>query len=152
MNLKELFDGSVVAQLDLPDVPTIDSGSSVADAVKKMRESKRGAIVVTAGGATVGIFTEVDFVKKVLGTDKAAGKIDAVMTKNPETVKPDTDLSQAFELMSRGNFRHLPVQEGKQATKLLAFRHMSQYLAERFPQEVLALPPDVHQVLAVDGG
>ena len=67
-------------------------------------------------------------------------------------VSADTKMSEACELMSRGNFRHLPIARGKECAALLQVRHLNQYLAELFPQDVLALPPDIHQVLAVDGG
>jgi len=150
--LDQLFEGAVVAQLDLPEPITVSAGSKLSDAVKAMRESKRGAVVVVGDGIA-GIFTEVDYVKKVLGAGVSAeAKVDDFMTKDPKTVAPDTKLSAAFELMSRGDFRHLPVANGKACSGLLQVRHLNQYLAERFPQDVLALPPDVHQVLAVDGG
>ena len=68
-------------------------------------------------------------------------------------IDADTPLSTVFELMSRGNFRHVPVVDDSGApVGLVAVRHLVQYLAERYPAEVLAMAPDVHQVTAVDGG
>ena len=47
------------------DVYTIDHGATVLAAVEKLVDKNVGALVVTDGEATVGIFTERDFLRRV---------------------------------------------------------------------------------------
>lgn len=152
MNLPELFDAAVVAQLDLPPARTFAPDTSIEDALAFLRENRFSAVHVVENGALVGIFTEVDYVRRVLD-QKAEGTIGSVMTRDPQTVTRQTPLSEAFEMMSAGNFRHLPEVDGDgMPRRLLKVHHLVEYLAERYPHQILALAPDVHQVTEADGG
>lgn len=155
MKLDTLFEAAVVAQVDLLPALSVPSGTSALEAVKQMRDAKRAVLFIVSGDQLAGIFTEVDFAKKILGNDIGSDvKIDDFMTADPKTVSRETKLADCFAMMSQGNFRHLPVVDSNgKPHNLLAVRHLVQFLAERFPQEVLAMAPDVHQVAAsVDGG
>ncbi len=155
MTLDDLFEAAVVAQLYQPGPSVISRGTTVGEALARMRESAESVLqIVDDGDKLVGVFTEVDYVRRILheGVDTSR-PIDEVMTSELKTVRRDTPASTAFELMSRGNFRHLPVidREGR-PIGLLAVRHLIQYLAERYPAEILAMAPNVHQVVEADGG
>jgi CBS domain-containing protein len=155
MKLEQIFEAAVVAQLDLPPACTVPEGTVIHAAIDKMKDASRSVVVIVdADDKVSGVFTEVDFVRKILGhTIGAEATIDEYMTAGPQTVTRDSKLSDAFELMSRRNFRHLPVVDSdNKPTALLAVRHLVQYIAERYPAEVLAMAPDVHQVTEADGG
>lgn len=155
MKLEQLFEAAVVAQLDLPPACVVPEGTTIHAAIDKMKDASRSVVVIVDGDEKVcGVFTEVDFVRKVLGNKVGPGAtIDAYMTTGPHTVTRDSKLSDAFEIMSRRNFRHLPVVDSdNKPTALLAVRHLIQYIAERYPAEVLAMAPDVHQITEADGG
>ena len=154
MKLEDLFERAVVAQLDLPTPEVFSSGTSVGEIVAQMREKLRNVALIENEGRVIGVFTEVDYARKVLERDVAAETtINDFMTGKPTTVKRDTTLSRCFELMSKGNFRQLPVvdEDGK-ARGVVTVRHLVQYLADRYPSEILAMAPNVHQITEVDGG
>ena len=91
----------------------------------------------------------------LIPTDQGApsGPVPKARRSPPTTVTRDERLSQCLKLMSAGDFRHLPVVDGQgMPTHLLAVRHLMQYLAERYPSEVLAMAPNVFQITEVDGG
>ena len=69
MKLDTLFEAAVVAQVDLLPALSVPSGTSALEAVKQMRDAKRAVLFVVSGDQLVGIFTEVDFAKKILGSD-----------------------------------------------------------------------------------
>ena len=154
MDLEELFGTAVVAQLDLPTPDTVPAGTPLSEAVSRMRKGLRTAILIEEGERVVGVFTEVDFAKKAVARETSHdATVDELMTKEPETATRDMPLSRCFELMSQGNFRHLPVldEDGK-PTHMLTVAHLIQFVAERFPSEVLAMAPNIHQITEVDGG
>jgi len=154
MKLEDLFERAVVAQLDLPAPEVFSSGTSVRDTVARMREGLRNVALIENEGRVIGVFTEVDYAHKVLGRDVAEDTaIDDFMTGKPTTVRRDTTLSRCFELMSEGNFRQLPVvdEDGK-PSGVVTVRHLVQFLADRYPSEILAMAPNVHQITEVDGG
>ena len=154
MKLEDLFEAAVVAQLDLRAPEVFSSGTSVRETVARMREQLRTVALIENGGQVIGVFTEVDYARKVLGRDiNEETAIDDFMTEKPTTVRRDTTMSRCFELMSEGNFRQLPVvdEDGK-PSGVVTIRHLVQYLADRYPSEILAMAPSVHQITEVDGG
>jgi len=154
MTLDELFDRGVVAELDLRSPLTVATGTPIGETVERMRARRTAVALIVDGGRVVGLFTEVDFVRRVLGEGVAlASSIDDHMTRSPSTVKRETRLSECLALMSDGDFRHLPVvDDAGRPTHILAIRHLTQYLAERYPAEILAMAPNIHQIAEVDGG
>ena len=154
MTLDELFVRAVVAELDLAAPQVVPTGASVADTVAGMRAKRSAVALVVDAGRIVGLFTEVDYVRRILGEQVApAAPIDGYMTAAPATVRRTTPLSECLKLMSKGDFRHLPVVDDDGApTHILTVRHLMHYLAERYPSEILAMAPNIHQVSAADGG
>jgi len=94
---------------------TIDSKSTVADAVKKYVEMKLGGVLVTEGNNIVGIFTEKDLSVKIVAAGKDAKnvKVAEVMTANPVCIDWNTDIDSCMFMMMRNKFRHLPIRDNK---------------------------------------
>ena len=59
-------------------VHTIRPGSSVLDAIQQMNENGIGALVVTEGDRVVGMFTERDVLRRVVGSDRAPAEMFVV--------------------------------------------------------------------------
>lgn len=92
---------------------TIDENASVIDASKAMVENKRGSVVVTRAGETVGILTERDVLKRVVAKslNPSSVKVRDVMTATPVTVEKDRPLREAIDLMNRRGVRRMLVTE-----------------------------------------
>jgi CBS domain-containing protein len=58
-----------------------------------------------------GIFTERDLAFKVIaaGRDPDTVRLADVMTRNPDTLRPEDSPHDALQRMSQGRYRHLPV-------------------------------------------
>ena len=130
----------------LPYVPPVivDPQTAVSDAITQMRENKIGCVLVRQGQAIVGIFTERDLLNRVIGPrlDLDKTEVGSVMTPGPETLVVDAPMAFALNLMGEGAFRRLPlVDESGQPVGMLSVKHIVQYLAEFFSEEVLTLPP-----------
>jgi CBS domain-containing protein len=93
---------------------TIPVDAKLGLALDRMVEHGVGALlVVDANGVLVGILTERDYLRKVVGllADYAHRPLKDYMTPDPETVSPDDRLGWALQKMDVGGYRHLPVVE-----------------------------------------
>lgn len=93
-------------------VHTVLPHSSVAEAVRALRDAGVGALLVCDGhGKICGIVSERDIVRGLdrHGSQLLAIEVADVMTRNVATCGPDETLTQAMAQMTRGRFRHLPV-------------------------------------------
>jgi len=123
----------------------IPPDTTIGEAARIMKTHRIGCVLVEAQSKLVGIFTERDILTKLVGTgyDPAAVRVDAVMTRNVETLSPDDPIAFALQRMSIGGFRHVPlVDETGRPVGVLSVKDIVDYLAENFPREVLNIPPE----------
>lgn len=93
---------------------TIPVDAKLGLALDRMVEQGVGALlVVDAAGKLVGILSERDYLRKVVGiqADYARQPLRDFMTADPETVGPEDLLALALQKMDVGGYRHLPVVE-----------------------------------------
>ena len=91
---------------------SVPESATVETALDVMREKRIGCVLATdSEGRLTGIFTERDALTRVAAEDidPAGTVVRAVMTSDPETIKPDHPLAHAIHLMAVGNLRHLPL-------------------------------------------
>ena len=96
--------GPAGVQSTSPDV-------SVLDAVHQMNEFKIGALVVIDGDEVVGMFTERDVLRRVVGEERSPSKtsVREVMTTEVVCCGPETDIDDVSALMKKRRIRHVPV-------------------------------------------
>lgn len=97
------------------DVMTVRPDHTIGDAVKILGEKKIGAVVVTsAEGAIKGILSERDVVRRIAhdGPSILMQSVSTAMTAKVQTCKPEETIETVMARMTRGRFRHLPVEEG----------------------------------------
>lgn len=86
---------------------------SVRAVAAHMKKEHAGAVLVVDpdDGHLLGICTERDLAYKVLaeGLDANTTPVSAVMTPDPESVRPEVTFGHALHRMFEGGFRHLPV-------------------------------------------
>ena len=85
--------------------------ASVLSVMQTMMVNDVGRIIITDDEVPVGIFTEKDVLKRVVGAqiDAKSTSIRAVMTTPVRAVREETLIVDAFARMYRGKFRHLLV-------------------------------------------
>ena len=111
--------------------------TSVAEAARRMKDNKVGAILVLEDDRLVGIFTERDALFRVVagGRDPAAVLLREVMTREPQTVSADETFGYALLVMYERGFRHLPVVEGDWPIGVVSARHALDPDLEEFAAE-----------------
>jgi CBS domain-containing protein len=95
-------------------VCTIGKEATVLQAALMMNDHKIGALVVTEGGRVVGMFTERDVLRRVVGEQRnpANTMVAEVMTAEVLCCTAQTDLEEARSVMRERRVRHLPVADG----------------------------------------
>jgi CBS domain-containing protein len=122
------------------EIVTSTAETTVSDAALLMREHHIGAVlVVEASGKLAGIFTERDALFRVVaeGRDVKTTRLADVMTRNPQTVKPDQPFSVAMQMMYGGKFRHVPVVENGLPVGIISARDALGPELEAFVYELL---------------
>jgi CBS domain-containing protein len=114
-----------------PHVFTIGPGASVMDAATLMNEHKIGALVVIDDGrGVVGMFTERDVLRRVVGEqrDPVTTRVEDVMTTEVACATPETTVEEARGAMKNRRIRHLPlVDEDRRLTGLISIGDLNAY-------------------------
>jgi CBS domain-containing protein len=122
----------------------VDSDATLADALRLMREERRGYVLALAGERLVGIFTERDVLMKIAGNPLNLERtpVSAYMTRDPVTLPAGAGVAFALNRMVVEGFRHIPIIEGGRPIGMVSMRDIIEYLCEHFRSEVLNLPPN----------
>ncbi len=89
--------------------------ATVQDACRMMRDQRVGAILVTeSDGRLAGLFTGRDAVGRVVAEarDPVTTTLGAVMTAQPDSLKPNARAIEALRMMQDGGYRHMPILDG----------------------------------------
>ena len=134
---------------------SVGPDEAVYAAIEKMAEKNVGAVLVMDGATLVGIFTERDLLRLALGVKSYRRlRLDKVMTRNPESLRPKDRLAYALNKMSVGRFRHVPlVDERNVPVGMISGRDVLDFLVELLPEAVLNLPssPELAMHRTVEG-
>jgi CBS domain-containing protein len=92
-------------------VHTIGKDATVLEAATVMNEHKIGSLVVVEDGCVVGIFTERDVLRRVVGEQRepTTTHVADVMTTELICCKPETTIEEARGAMKNRRVRHLPL-------------------------------------------
>ncbi len=121
---------------------------TVTQAMRAMQKEHRGAVLVTGDGSSetpvLGIFSERDVLLRIVdrGRNPATLPLAEVMTRDPECLPLDASLAWVLNKMSVGGFRHVPMVDRQgRPSFIVSVRDVVEFLVDRFPREVLTLPP-----------
>jgi len=111
-------------------VHTVSPTLTVAEAVQVMIEKKVSSVLVMEQKRLVGIFTERDVLRRVIGAnlDPKATKLRDVMSTGLATISPATTLKDTMEIFSEKHCRHLPVISGEQLVGVISIGDVSRWL------------------------
>jgi len=92
-------------------VITTSPTATVYDAIATMVENNVGSILITDGDELAGIFTERDYLRRIIlqGRTSKTTRIEEVMTKDVVRAAPQAMLKECMGAMTERRCRHLPV-------------------------------------------
>ncbi len=111
---------------------TIESYSTVYNALEMMMKKNVGALLVMDSDQFIGIFTERDYARKVILEGKASKKtlIKEIMNDHPVTVTPTTTIKECMNLMTDKVIRYLPVLEDDKVVGIISMSDIVKHLME----------------------
>lgn len=100
-----------VGQLMKKELVTVDAGASVIEAAKLMRRLNIASVFVRHQSRIIGLVTESDIVKKVVGADRPAScvPVEDIMSTPLVGIEERRPLTEAADLMSQYQSLHLGV-------------------------------------------
>src|SRR6185369_13736783 len=98
------------------NVFSISSTATISDAVAEMNRHRVGSVLVIDGGKLVGIFTERDVLRRVVGAgvDPKSARVADVMTAGVITITPESTIEETMQIFTEKRCRHLPVLDNGQ--------------------------------------
>ena len=96
------------------DVLTLGPNEKLSEAVRLLAEYRIGALVITHGDRKiVGILSERDIVRCLAreGGSALDSTVRTVMTPKVKICNEHHTINEVMEIMTRGRFRHLPVEK-----------------------------------------
>jgi CBS domain-containing protein len=123
----------------------LDAQTKLAEALRQMREHRRGCALLVTGGKLVGIFTERDVLMKVAGhqIDLERTPASTYMTPDPVTLPVGEVVAFALNKMVVEGFRHIPlVDEEKRPVGVVSMREIIEYLSDYYRRDILNIPFD----------
>ena len=101
----------------------LEPGATLAEAARLLATRRIGAVVVTRGDRTIlGILSERDIVRAVgeKGAPALDLSVESAMTAKVSTCRETHTINEVMELMTRGRFRHLPVEKDGQLAGIIS--------------------------------
>lgn len=122
-------------------VVSVESGTSVREAVVELARNRIGAVPVTREGRVLGILSERDIIYclEIEGEAVLDWEVDKVMTAPAITVTPDVPVLSALSQMSARRIRHLPVVEGETLVGIVSIGDLVAYRIARIEEEAEAM-------------
>ncbi len=113
-------------------VHTVPATLTIAVAVEEMNRHRIGSIVVLENDRLIGIFTERDVLRRVVGDglDPKVMRVADVMTTNLITIAPETTVEEVMHLFAEKRCRHLPVVTEGKMVGLISIGDISRWVAD----------------------
>src|SRR3982750_1389955 len=114
---KQMLKGAQMAdsirELMTTNPRSLESGSSVMEAARIMRDEDAGIVPVVEGEKLIGTVTDRDIAIRVVAEGKSpeSTTVGEIASRELVTIDPQQDLDEALRLMARHQVRRLPVVE-----------------------------------------
>jgi CBS domain-containing protein len=146
-----------INSLDLRKSICISGDTSIAVCLQLMKEERIGCLLIIENEKLVGIFTERDIIRRIVGKNLSHEDIDVqdYMTSDPDTLTADAPLAFALNYMVVGGYRHVPiVDEDNRPETCLSIKDIVKHIGNHYFSEIANLPPTPKNPgwATVDGG
>jgi CBS domain-containing protein len=126
----------------------VQRGEPVREAVRVMTDNNVGIVLVMEGERLVGVFSERDVVRRVVGRglDPDRTPVGNVMTAEIIVGDPDDDHQSAIRKMDQANIRHLLVVKGTEMLSMISIRDLIRVDMQDKGDEIRYLREYLYQV------
>jgi CBS domain-containing protein len=122
-----------LSRLEMAETLMARAEEPALEVARRMGEASMGcALVLDEGGKLVGIFTEHDVLRKLVGGSDAAAEgvtVGQLMSRNPESLRETDSVAAALNKMAMGRYRHVPVERGDGGYFVASIKSVLSYIA-----------------------
>ena len=111
-----------VRDLMVSSVVTIEPGTGIVDAARRMIQEEKGPLPVVEGESPVAMVTDRDIIARVVaeGRDPNSVTVDDIATHELVTIGPDQDVNEARQLMDEHELDRILVVEGDRLVGIIS--------------------------------
>lgn len=115
---------------------SVQADATVKDAIEAMTSEQLEYVLVVEDSAILGIFTERDFLNRVVGAQRLPDEtpVRDVMTPEPDHLRPIDNFPYVIDRMADRGYRHVPIVDEKGSIAVLTvwdvMSHLTDVLAE----------------------
>ena len=119
------------------NVYSVAPTATIAEAVAEMNRHRVGSVLVIDDNHLVGIFTERDVLRRVVGDgiDPKRSLVSEVMTSGVLTISPQATLEQTMTIFTEKRCRHLPVVESGRLIGTISIGDITRWMADHHRAE-----------------
>lgn len=119
------------------NVYSVAPSATIAEAVAEMNRHRVGSVLVIDDNHLVGIFTERDVLRRVVGEgiDPKRSLVSEVMTSGVLTISPQATLEQTTTIFTEKRCRHLPVVEDGRLIGTISIGDITRWVADHHRAE-----------------
>ncbi len=119
------------------EVYCVPPTATVAQAVAAMNEHRVGSVLVMQEGALLGIFTERDVLRRIVGPGKDPNqmRVTEAMTANVLTIPLTTSIEETMAIFTEKRLRHLPVMEGGRLIGTISSGDVTRWISDHHRAE-----------------
>lgn len=123
---------------------SLSPAATVRDAIAAMGEARIGCVTVVEHSRIVGLFTERDLLRRVLGAgrDPDDTRLHEVMSHDPDTISPSESVDDLIRRIDEFGERHLPVVERGHVVGVVS-------LADCSPEDLAAMAHELEDRRAI---
>jgi CBS domain-containing protein len=105
---------------------------TVAEAVAEMNRHRVGSVIILDGERLVGIFTERDVLRRVVGAavDPNRTRVADVMTQSVITIAPEATIEETMRIFTEKRCRHLPVVDHGRLVGTISIGDVTRWMAD----------------------
>lgn len=127
-----------ILQYKSQSIYSVDSDTSVLDALKIMMDKNISALLVMEGPELKGIFTERDYARKIIlqGKSSKETKIKEAMTANLEVINPNSSIDYCMQIMTDKHIRHLPIVDNGKVSGMISIGDLVKFVIDDQKQTI----------------
>lgn len=112
-------------------IHSVDSATTIQQVTEVMESKNIGSLLVAENGEFIGIVTERDLARKVIGKniDPKTAKVSTIMTQPLLTLEGKVAVTEANKFMAEHGIRHLAVTEDSKIVGMLSVKDLVSFFA-----------------------
>lgn len=143
------FETDPISSLGLPPLVSVSTNATVGQALNAVQQHGQGYVLICDDGRPRGIMSQREVLMRIVARDvKYDSNVMEFASKIQFTLTGKERISRAIKLMVAEGIDIIPVvDDSGRCMSVVRSLDVMNFLAEAFPEQLLNLPPEPHQLM-----